>query len=97
MPGITITRELTTAGGRYVGRIEGVDGEAELTFTRPNPALVVADHTGTPHTMRGKGAATALVERLIADARSEGFRIVPQCSFVQAQFDRHPDWADLLG
>jgi len=45
--------------------------------------------------MRGQGVATALVERLVADARREGFRIVPLCPFVKAQFDRHPEWSDL--
>ncbi len=37
----------------------------------------------------------ALVEALIEDARSEGFKIIPTCSYVAAQFDRHPEWADL--
>lgn len=95
MSDIAITRELTALKGRYVGHIDGVDGDAELTFSRASPALVIAEHTGTPHSMRGMGAATALVERLVTDARSEGFRIVPQCPFVKAQFDRHPEWADL--
>ena len=95
MAKLTVTREEGPARGRYVARLEGFDGEAELTFTRPNPALVVADHTGTPVSMRGHGVATALVERLIADARREGFRIEPVCPFVAAQFDKNPDWADL--
>jgi predicted GNAT family acetyltransferase len=81
--------------GRYVARVEGFPGEAELTFSRANPSIVIAEHTGTPVAMRGHGVATALVERLVADARSEGFRIVPQCTFVKAQFERHPEWADL--
>jgi hypothetical protein len=92
---ITITRELTASKGRYVGRIAGVEGEAELTFSRANPQFVIADHTGAPDSMRGMGVAKALVERLIADARAEGFRIVPLCSFVKAQFERHPDWSGL--
>ena len=37
----------------------------------------------------------ALVRRLIADARERDLLIVPACSYVRAQFDRHPDWADL--
>ena len=45
--------------------------------------------------MRGQGIASALVEQLIADARREGFKIVPHCPFVAAQFDRHPEWSDL--
>lgn len=95
MAEISVARELTASRGRYVGRIAGVEGEAELTFSRANPQLVIVDHTGTPDFMRGMGVATALVNRLIADARSEGFKIRPLCSFVQARFERHPDWSDL--
>ncbi|MEE3217561.1 MAG: GNAT family N-acetyltransferase [Pseudomonadota bacterium] len=36
-----------------------------------------------------------MVAALIADARSENFTIIPSCSYVAAQFDRHPEWADL--
>lgn len=92
---ITVTRELQAAHGRYVARVEGFPGEAELTFTRDDPSVVIASHTGTPVALRGQGVAMALVERLVADARAEGFRIVPLCSFVEAQFERHPEWSDL--
>lgn len=95
MAEVAITRELTGSRGRYVGLIEGVEGEAELTYSRANPQLVIADHTGTPDSMRGRGVAKALVERLIADARAEGFKIMPLCPFVRSQFERNPDWSDL--
>ena len=45
--------------------------------------------------MRGRGIAGKLVEALIDDARSEGFKIIPSCSYVAAQFKRHPEWVDL--
>ncbi len=96
MADIVITRELTESKGRYVGKVAGMDGEAELIFIRSSPSLVIANHTLTPVPMRGLGIATSLVERLIADARSEGFKIVPRCTFVKAQFERHSDWSDLL-
>ena len=95
MTKVTVTRELQAERGRYVAKIEGSRGEAELTFSRANPSVVIADHTGTPVSLRGQGIATALVERLVADARREGFRIKPTCPFVAALFDRHPDWSDL--
>lgn len=95
MAGIEITRQESAAQGRYAGRIAGVDGEAELTYLRKGPKLVIADHTLAPDSMRGMGVGKALVERLIADARAEGFRIVPKCPFVKAQFERHPEWSDL--
>lgn len=96
MAEVMITREMTPTKGRYVGRIDGVDGEAELTFSRAGEKLVIADHTFAPDTMRGTGAAKAMVDRLIADARSEGFKVMPLCPYVKAQFQKNPSWADVL-
>ena len=39
--------------------------------------------------------AARLVEALIEDARTQGFTIDPVCSYVEALFRRHPEWADL--
>ena len=33
---------------------------------------------------------------MIADARSHGFRIIPLCPYVRAQYRRHPEWADVM-
>ena len=96
MAEMTIAKETTPTKGRYAAHIEGVDGEAELTFSRTSPTLVIADHTFAPDSMRGMGAAKALVDRLIADARSEGFKINPLCPYVNGQFLRHPEWADVM-
>lgn len=70
--------------------------EAELTFSRSSPTLVIADHTFAPDSMRGMGVAHAHVERLVADARTEGFKIFPLCSYVKAQYQRHAEWADVM-
>jgi predicted GNAT family acetyltransferase len=94
MSKLTITRELTPT--KYVGRIAGQTDEAELTFSRANPALVIADHTEVPENMRGTGIGQALVDRLIADARSEGFKIIPLCPYVKSRYLRHPEWADVM-
>lgn len=93
---VTITREDDGRHGRYVARAAGIDGEAELTFTHRGPGLVSADHTGAPESMRGTGAAAALVDFLIADARNGGFRIIPLCSYVRARYEKHPDWQDVM-
>jgi hypothetical protein len=78
--------------GRYVIRRNGE--EAELTYSVTSPTLVIADHTGVPDSFRGTGAGLALVTRLVADARAEGFKIMPLCPFVNGQRKRHPEWAD---
>ncbi len=92
---ISVKRELQGTRGRYVAKVEGSPDEAELNFSREDSSVVVADHTGTPVSMRGQGIATALVEHMVADARREGFKIRPACPFVVALFDQHPDWSDL--
>ena len=56
----------------------------------------VVTHTIVPSEIGGRGIAALLVERIVADAREEGFRIEPQCSYVAKKFDEHPEWADLL-
>ena len=95
MPDLTITKEeIDARHGRYVARMAGIDAEAELTFTRRGPDRISADHTGAPEELRGTGAAGALVEAMVADARKEGFRIVPLCSYVAARYAKNPDWAD---
>ena len=92
MPEFDIAREVEGSKGRYVIRKDGA--EAELTYSIASPALVIADHTGVPDSFRGSGAGAALVARIVADARAEGFRIMPLCPFVNAQRKRHPEWAD---
>jgi hypothetical protein len=89
---VEIAREVTGSKGRYVIRRD--DAEAELTYSIASPTLVIADHTGVPDSFRGTGAGAALVARIVADARAEGFRIMPLCPFVNAQRKRHPEWAD---
>ncbi len=95
-PAIAIDRRDNGERGRYVGLIAGIEGEAELFFTRRSAALLSADHAEAPMSMRGTGAALALVERMVDDARSEGFKILPRCSYVRYQFGQHPEWADVL-
>lgn len=96
MAEIAIAKEEEGRRGRYVARIAGVEGEAEITFTRRGPELISADHTGAPETLRGTGAAAALVAHMVEDARRGGFRILPLCPYVRAQYRRHPDWADVM-
>jgi predicted GNAT family acetyltransferase len=93
---IRFDKVVSGTAGRYLARIDGIDGEAEITFTLRGPALISADHTNAPESLRGTGAAAALVEHMIADARVNGFKIMPICPYVQAQYRRHPEWSDVM-
>ncbi len=93
MAGFTIEREEDASGGRYV--IRDAAGESEMTYSLAGGTMVVG-HTYVPPRLRGKGLAEALVKRGIEDARAEGRRIMPLCSYVRTEFRRHPEWSDLL-
>lgn len=97
MSDVRIAKEETDdRHGRYVARIEGIDAEAELTFTRRGNDRISADHAGAPQELRGTGAAAALVRHMVEDARQSGFTIIPLCPYVQAQYVKHPDWSDVF-
>lgn len=91
---LTILREDGPASGRYFIRL-APGFEAEMTFRKADNGTITIDHTGVPPEYEGRGIAARLVNRAIADAREQGFRITPVCSYVVAQFRRHPEWADL--
>lgn len=89
-----VQREDGPSGGRYVIRLGG-GAEAEMSYQRRADGSLVVTHTGVPPAYEGRGIAGRLVDALIADARAQGFKIVPLCSYVGAQFRRHPEWQDL--
>lgn len=82
------------SGGRWTVVVDG--HVAEMTHSRASTALIIIDHTEVPDALRGRGVGQALVLRAVEDARREGFRIIPLCPFARAQFERHPEWGDVL-
>jgi predicted GNAT family acetyltransferase len=95
MADIEISKEDGETRGRYVATIDG--HEAELTYSKlGDSGNVIADHTGVPEELGGRGIGSALVRHLVEDARNNGFRIMPLCPFVKAQYRKHPDWADVM-
>jgi predicted GNAT family acetyltransferase len=67
-----------------------------MTFRKIGTSVIVIDHTYTPPQFRGRNIAAMLMERSVADARRDGVKIQPECSYAVVQFQRHKDWADLL-
>lgn len=97
MADITITLEDNGHKGRYVAHVADEADVGEMTFSRINDKLIIVDHTGVPDSLAGKGVGKALAENVVAEARAKGFRIVPLCPFLRAQFERHhPEWADVM-
>ena len=95
MDDVTITRENGERGGAYRAKVEGQAQAGELTYQKSGGVLI-ADHTFVPDALRGKGVAAKLVDALVTDARADGTKIRPLCSYVVAAFQRHPEWKDVL-
>ena len=57
---------------------------------------LVALHTEVPPEFGGRGIASALVRRVLDDARAAGLTVTPRCPFFRAHFLRHPEDGDLL-
>lgn len=89
-----IRKEETETKGRYLASLDG--HEAEMTYSRVSPHLVIIDHTDVPDALRGKGVGQALAVHAVEEARAGGWKIIPLCPFMRAQSQRHPEWSDVV-
>ncbi|MCW3834609.1 GNAT family N-acetyltransferase [Sphingomonas canadensis] len=72
---------------------EGHLARAEYLVSRD---VITFTHTIVPPELGGRGVASRLIAFALADARARGMKVVPQCPFVRAYIEKHPEWADLL-
>ena len=80
-------------GGRFEARVGG--GVVELDYDR-GPDSIEFHHTGTSHSLRGRGLAGEVVEHALNWAATQGLRLIPSCSYVALWLQRHPRWQRLL-
>ena len=87
------TKDTTASGGSFSYSKDG--DTAMLSWSTTSPTLVIAASTSVPDSMRGQGVGEALLSAFIADAKANGYKIMPLCPFVKARGPRHPDWAEV--
>lgn len=92
---VTISHRDEGDHGRYVAKLGDSEATGHLDWEGRGKDVRVATHTIVPPEIGGRGVAAELVKALVADAREQGFRIDPRCSYVEAMFRRNRDWADL--
>ncbi len=49
-----------------------------------------------PKELGGKGVGSKLVKGALEQVRRDGLKVVPDCPFVNAYIEKHPEQADLL-
>ena len=75
-----------------------VDGRmAGFAAYRMKDGLVVFTHTEIDDAYGGRGLGSVLVRAALDSARSRGLPVRPDCPFVRAYIERHPDdYLDLV-
>jgi predicted GNAT family acetyltransferase len=91
---VDLTIEDVPAEHRYEAHL-GDELAGWVDYRRVRDRLV-AIHTDVPEAFGVRGIASALVRRVIADARATQTRITPRCPFFVAHFERHPEDRDLV-
>jgi len=71
------------------------DQVAELVYILADGRMAMV-HTGVPRELEGKGYGGQLAKAALEYAKRENLRVVPQCSFVRAYIERHPEYAGLV-
>jgi len=56
---------------------------------------LILPHVEAPIGLRGTGAASRLMEGVLAIARERGLKVTPICSYADAYMSRHAEFADL--
>ncbi|MFG3554604.1 GNAT family N-acetyltransferase [Micromonospora sp. NPDC047557] len=72
------------------------DALAGFTAYLPSGEVLVFTHTEVDRGFQGKGVGSTLIRGALDQVRARGGRVVPQCPFVAAFIDKHPEYADLV-
>ncbi|MBO0486968.1 GNAT family N-acetyltransferase [Vagococcus fluvialis] len=83
-------------GQRFVALIDNNTEAGEMTWSNAGESLIIIDHTFVDNAFRGQGIANELVAQGVAYARENNKKVMPLCPFAKKEFDRHPEYQDIL-
>jgi len=89
-------QEAEVRDNRQAGRFElEIDGAIVFANYRRAQDRVLITHVEAPVHLRGTGAAARLMQEIASDAREQGVKITPLCSYAAAWFRRNRGYADV--
>jgi predicted GNAT family acetyltransferase len=80
---------------RYVASLDG-ESAGIAAYERSGDTIVFT-HTIVDDDLEGQGVGSALIRHALDDAREQHLTVVPQCQFVAAFIEDHPEYGDLVG
>ena len=82
-------------GGEFVIQENG-NRMAEMDYTNAGESKIIIAHTFVEDSFRGEHIGKDLVAEGIKFARENNLKIIPLCPFAKAEFDKNPDYSDVL-
>ena len=73
-----------------------VDGHIAATYYKISDGVITFIYTEVPPELGGKGIGSKLIKGALDQVRTAGLKVIPQCPFVKAFIEKHPDYQDLL-
>lgn len=83
------------AKSRYEAALDG--DPAGIAAYELSDDTIVFTHTVVDEDLEGRGVGSTLIRRALDDARDRRLTVVPECEFVAAFIDDHPEYRDLVG
>ena len=68
---------------------------ARLMFRNTDFGMVL-EHTEVDVSLANQGVGRALVKYAVEVARNEKFLLIVECEYAQNEFQKHPDYEDVL-
>lgn len=72
-----------------------VEGHTAYVEFERLPGAIAYTHTIVPEALGGRGIGSALVRHVLDHARRHGLKVRPDCSFIHAYIDRHPEYQSI--
>ena len=73
-----------------------VDGHIAATYYAIDGGVITFIHTEVPPELGGKGIGSRLIKGALDQVRSDGLKVIPQCTFVKAFIVKNAAYQDLL-
>ena len=68
------------------------DGHIAYESYTLRPGVVAFEHTVVPDALGGQGIGSALARHVLDWAAAQGLKVDPQCEFIKAWIDKHPEY-----
>ncbi|MEC5200432.1 putative GNAT family acetyltransferase [Arthrobacter sp. PL16] len=91
-PGVEVSTD--EAKSRYVATLDG-DPVGFAAYERSGDTIVFT-HTVVDEELEGQGVGSTLIRHALDDSRLRRLTVVPECEFVVAFIEDHPEYRDLI-